>query len=58
MRIPCALIFIDYEILEKFQHTGLVPGQPSNDQPDQATLADSFVLSVKQAARPGLGLNG
>jgi hypothetical protein len=46
------------QILEQFQHAGSVPYQPPNDQREQAALAESFVLSVKQAARPGLGLDG
>ena len=45
------------QILEHFQLTGSVPIRPPDDQQEQAALAESFVLSVKRAARPGLGLN-
>ena len=46
------------QILERFQHSGFVPVQPSNDQLEQASLAESFVLSVKSAAKRGIGLDG
>jgi hypothetical protein len=35
----------------------LAPAQPQNNRPEQAVLAESFVLSVKSAAKPGMTFN-
>jgi hypothetical protein len=44
-------------VLERFQPMNLVSVQPKDDIPEHAVLAESFVLSVKNAAKPGLGLD-
>ncbi len=44
-------------VLEHIQHIGLSPVQPQAGKPEQEILAESFVLSVKSAAKPGLGLD-
>jgi hypothetical protein len=44
--------------LEHLQPMNLPLAQPQNSQPEQAALAESFVLSVKSVARPGLGWDG
>jgi hypothetical protein len=43
--------------LEQFRHMKLPPSQPQSGMPEQAVLAESFVLSVKSAAKPGLALD-
>jgi len=43
--------------LERFQHLNLSSTQRQDEKLDQAALADSFVLSVKSAAKPGLTLD-
>jgi hypothetical protein len=43
--------------LEQFRHMKLPPSQLQSGIPEQAVLAESFVLSVKSAAKPGLALD-
>jgi len=43
--------------LERLQHANLAPVQMHDEISNQAALAESFVLSVKSAAKPGLGLD-
>ena len=45
-------------VLEHVQPMNLPLAQPQDSQPEQAVLAESFVLSVKNTARPGLGWDG
>jgi hypothetical protein len=43
--------------LEQLRYMNPVPAKPQNNRPEQAVLAESFVLSVKSAAKPGLVLD-
>jgi hypothetical protein len=43
--------------LEQFRHMKLTPAQPQNNMSEQAVLAESFVLAVKNAAKPGMTFN-
>ena len=45
-------------VLERIQRLNLAPDPLQDTQPEQAVLAESFVLSVKNTARPGLGWDG
>jgi hypothetical protein len=45
------------QILERFQTSGPGSSQRQTEQPRQNVLAESFVLSVKSAARPGLTMD-
>ena len=44
-------------VLERFQHVSTAPAQPQSGTPEQAVLAESFVLSVKSATRPGVKMD-
>jgi hypothetical protein len=45
-----------WDALESLQQGNLAPVQMRDEQPDQAALAESFLLSVKNAAKPGVSL--
>lgn len=45
------------DTLEGFQQMTVVPVQHQNSYGEEAGLAESFLLSVKNAANPGLGLD-
>jgi|GEM_PF-1378203 len=44
-------------VLERLQHMDLAPVPPQRETPQQSVLAEAFLLSVKSAAKPGLGLD-
>jgi hypothetical protein len=46
------------DALESLQHTNVMPVQAQNSQIEEAVLAESFLLSVKNAARPGIQIGG
>ncbi len=46
------------DALESLQQGNCVPVQPRGGQIEEAVLAESFLLSVKSAARPGIQIDG
>ena len=44
--------------LEHWQPANLALAQPQSSRSEETVLAESFVLSVKSAAKPGLGWDG
>ena len=45
-----------HRLLEQMQQGQIISPQHQEDQPEQARLTESFVLSVKEAARAGMML--